>query len=82
MYSALETSADGRIELPRNVGSTKDQYALRVTTHTVHLHEKLCLDTSRGLGFTFTSRTTEGVDLVDKDNGWLVLASHVEKLFY
>lgn len=66
--SPLETSSNGGVELPWNVGSSKDQDTLRVSPHTVHLHQEFGLDSPRGFRLTLTSRTTQSVNLVDEDD--------------
>ena len=81
MHAALESSPDGRVELPGDVSCAEDEHAFRIFAHAVHLDEELCLDAARGFGFTFAAGPTEGIDFVNEDDGWFVLAGEVEELF-
>lgn len=78
--SALESSPDGSIQLPGDVGSAQDQDTPRVLSDTVHLNEQFCFDTSRCLRFAFSTWPTQRIDFVNEDNSRLVLASHVKEL--
>jgi hypothetical protein len=79
--SALETAADGAVELPGDVGGAEDQHAFTVAADAVHLHEQLGLDAPRGFGFAFAARPAQRVDFVDEDDRGLVFAGEVEELF-
>lgn len=41
---------------------------------TLHLDEELCLDPARCLALVLAPGATEGVDLIDENDGWLVFA--------
>lgn len=80
VYSSLETSPDGRVELPGNVCRSQDQHALGIPSHTVHLYQQLSFDAARCLRLSFASGTAQCVDFVDEDDRGLVLSCHVEQL--
>lgn len=81
MHTSLETTTNGGVELPWDVGGAEDKHACRVFSDTVHLDQHFGLNAARGLGFTLASGTAKGVDFVDEDDGGFVLARHVEELF-
>jgi hypothetical protein len=68
VYSPLETAANGGIELPGDIGCAKNQHALAVLPHSVHLHQHFGFYPPRRFGFTFTSGAAKSVDLVDEDD--------------
>lgn len=39
---------------------------------TLHLDEELCLDSARCFALVLAPGATEGVDLIDENDGWLV----------
>jgi hypothetical protein len=80
VYTPLESSPNRCVQLPWDVGRAEDKDTLRVLAHAIHLDQELGLDSSRGFRFTFTARPTQSIDLVDKDDGRLVLSSHAEQL--
>ena len=82
VYSPLEAAADGGVELPRDVGGAQDEHALAVLAHAVHLHQHLGLYPPRGLRLALAAGPAQGVDLVDEDDGGLVLAGHGEELLH
>jgi hypothetical protein len=47
-----------------------------------YLYKKLCLDSSRCLGLSFTSYSAQRIYFVDKDNCWLVFPRHRKQLFH
>ena len=81
MDAALEAAADGRVELPGDVGGAEDEDALGVVADAVHLDEELGLDAAGGFGFAFAAGAAQGVDLVDEDDGGAVFAGEGEELF-
>ena len=80
MHAPLEAAADGRVELPGDVGRAEDEDALGVPANAVHLDEELGFYAAGGFGFAFPAGTAEGVDFVDEDYGGFVFAGHVEEL--
>lgn len=50
-------------------------------TNTLHLHQKLCLDSSGGFVLSIRPISTHGVDLVNEDDGWLFFTGKVEERF-
>ena len=80
VYSALESSPNGRVELPGDVCGAEDEHAPAILADAVHLHEHLCFYAARGFGFAFAAGAAQGVDLVDEDDGGFVFAGHVEEL--
>lgn len=50
--------------------------------NTVHLDEELGLDTPGGLALAISSGPTEGVNLVNKDDGGLVFAGHFKQVLH
>lgn len=73
-------SLDRRIQLPRNIRRTQDQHPRLIIPDTIHLDEEFRLDASGSFGFTLASRASEGVDLVDEDDGGLGFTGHLEEL--
>lgn len=49
---------------------------------TLHLNEELCLDTTSRLALVLAPRPTEGVDLIDEDDRWLVLPRKAKEIFH
>jgi hypothetical protein len=49
----LEPPANGWIERPRQISSSKHQHSLRLIANAVHLHQKLRLDSPTRLIFAF-----------------------------
>ena len=78
--AALEAAADGGVELPGNVCGAEDEDALAVLADAVHLHQHLRLDAPRRLALALAAGAAQRVDLVDEDDGRLVLARHGEEL--
>ena len=56
----------------------REPSSARSQTPTLHLHQKLCLDPPRRLGFVLASGAAKGVHLIDEDDGRLVLSRHLE----
>mmetsp|Transcript_80622 Transcript_80622/g.215997 ORF Transcript_80622/g.215997 Transcript_80622/m.215997 type:complete len:277 (-) Transcript_80622:738-1568(-) len=76
----LAPPAHRRVDAPREVGGAQHQHAVERVAETVHLHEQLRLDASRALALRVAAHRGDGVDLVDEDDGGLVLARHGEEL--
>jgi len=45
----------------------------------LHLHQELCLDAAGRLALVLAPGAAEGVDLIDEDDGGLVLPGQVEQ---
>ena len=82
MHAPLEAAADSGVQLPGNVGGTKDEHAFGVFAYSVHLDEELSFDAPGRFALAFAARTAESVDFVDEDDGGFVFAGEVEELFY
>ena len=81
VHAPLEAAADRPVKLPGDVGRAEDEDALSVFADAVHLDEQLRFDAAGGLRLAFAARAAQRVDLVDEDDGRLVLARHREELF-
>lgn len=81
MDAALEAAADGRVELPGDVGGAEDEDAARVVADAVHLNQELSFYAPRGFGLAFAAGPAQGVDFVDEDYGGFVFACEIEELF-
>lgn len=82
VYSPLETTTNGSIELPGDIRRAKNEDTSGVLAYTVHLHEKFGFDAARCFGLAFPAWAAESIDLVDEDDGWLVFTGHVEQLLH
>lgn len=82
MDTALEAATDSGVELPWDVGGSEDKNPGGIVTDTVHLYKHLGFDSSAGFTLAFAAGTAEGVDFINKDDGWLIFAGHSEQLFY
>lgn len=78
----LKTTSNGTIEGPGKIGGTEDEDARLIVTNTVHLNQELGLDTARSLRFTIAALTTERVNLIDEDDGWLVGTGHLKQVLH
>jgi len=79
--SSLESSPDGGIESPGQVGGSEHQHTLVVVADSLHLDQELGLDPPRGLVLAVGSGPAERVDLVDEDDGGFLLPGHLEEGF-
>jgi hypothetical protein len=73
---------DSIVENPGNVGRSQNKHARVVMADAVHLHEKFGLDSTRTLGFAFSTAAGEGIELVNEDDGRFRLTRHLEKLLH
>lgn len=76
----LESTANGRVEDPRYVCGAENENAIGVIAHALHLHQKLGLDASHAVVLVVRSRRAHRIDLVNEDNGGLVLAGQFEEI--
>lgn len=81
IYGRGLPSSDGRVELPGDVGSTENKDAGGVVSYTIHLDKHFGFYPPASFAFAFTPSTTQSIDLIDEDDGGLVLARHCEQLF-
>lgn len=58
------------------------QGSLRFDLVTLHLNQELCFNTAGSFTLILASWATEGVNLIDEDNGGLVLSGHAEQAFH
>jgi hypothetical protein len=76
----LKSAANCSVEHPGNVGGAQHQNSLHVVAHALHLHQKLGLYAPSRLRFVVGSGRAKRVNLIDEDDGGLVLAGHLEEL--
>lgn len=67
--SLLEATSDGGVQPPRDVRGPQNQDPIIVHPNPLHLNQKLCLDSTRGIVLRIRPRTAERVHLVNEDDG-------------
>lgn len=75
MYLLLQAATKGRVETPWQVRRCNKENASVIVSRTIHLNQKLCLDTIVVLGGTFSATATQRLDFVKKDDGRLLATS-------
>ena len=78
---SLKTTSDSRIQSPRQVCSSQHQYSSVIMTNSLHLNQKFSLDSPGCLILSVRSISTHRVDLINENDRWLFLSSHIEKSF-
>lgn len=76
----LETSPDGGVEDPWDVGGSKHQNAFGVIANSLHLNQELRLDASSTFALILGTRRAQRVHLVDKYNAGLVRARQLKEI--
>mmetsp|Transcript_11085 Transcript_11085/g.26103 ORF Transcript_11085/g.26103 Transcript_11085/m.26103 type:complete len:244 (+) Transcript_11085:172-903(+) len=80
IHSFFESTANGGIQFPRYVCGAEDKDVAFALSNSVHLHQKLGLDTPSGITFALGSATAERINLINEDDGpsSVRLACHLE----
>jgi len=76
----LEAASERLIKLPRGVGCAECQDAFSAVAAAVHLDEELGLDATGRFVFALRSLAAKRIDLINKDERRLFLASHLKKI--
>ena len=78
IISSFLPPLDSVVQGPGNIRGSEDKHTGVVVTNTIHLNQKLSLDTSRPLGLALITSSSEGIDFVDKDDSRFAFSRHLE----